>query len=180
MKSLITIVQETNNIETMLLESQGELTPEIETALTVSGSDMAEKVDSYSYIIDRFAALEMHYKSKAEFFSAISKQCDNVQKRLKNNVQFAMQSLGKTELLGEDIKFKLSSTSGSLFITDEEMVPVEYKTEKMVTTINNKSVKDDIAKGKVVPGAEIKPGFSLKIVANTPDRKSKTKELASV
>jgi hypothetical protein len=91
-----------------------------------------------------------------------------------------MQTLGKTELVGEDIKFKLSTTSGSLVITDKEMIPVEYKVEKVVTEINNKNLKDDIAKGLVIPGAEIKTGFSLRIVANTPDKKSKTKELPSV
>lgn len=178
MKSLITIVQETNNIEQMLLESQGELTAEIESALCVSESDMSEKVDSYSYIMDRFAALEMHYKAKAEFFIQISKQCETVQDRLKDNLKYAMQTLGKSELVGEDIKFKLSSTSGSLVITDEEMIPVEYKSERIVTDVNKKSLKDDIAKGKQVPGAEIKPGYSLKVVANTPDKKSKTKEIS--
>lgn len=180
MKSLITIVQETNNIETMLLESQGELTPEIESALSVNETDMAAKIDSYSYILDRFAALEKHYYDKANFFVEVAKRCGSVQERLKNNVKYSMQALGKTELLGEDIKFTLKPTAGSLNIIDEEMIPVSYKSEKLVTEINKKTLKDDIAKGAVVPGAEIKPGFSLKIVANTPDKKSKTKELPSV
>lgn len=172
MKSLAAIVNETNQIEQMLLDSDGEITEAIESALAVRDLELAEKVDGYSHIMDRFAALETHYKEKAEFFSRISKQCKNVQERLKGNIKFAMQELGQSELVGEDIKFTLKPTSGSLVIEDEEMIPVEFKTEVIVTEIDKKKLKDAAAKAEI-PGARIEPGFSLRMVANTPDKKSK-------
>lgn len=171
-KSLISIVNETNQIEQMLIEAGGEITEAIEQALAVRDLAMTEKVDGYSHIMDRFAALETHYKEKAEFFSRISKQCSNVQDRLKGNIKFAMQEMGTSELVGVDIKFKLSATKGSLVIDDEEMIPVEYKVETVVTSIDKKRLKDDL-EGKEIPGARIQPGASLRAYPNTPDKKSK-------
>ena len=73
MKPLAAIVNESNQIEAMLLESQGEITEAIEAALAVRDLELTEKIDGYSYILDRFSARESHYKEKAEFFSRISK-----------------------------------------------------------------------------------------------------------
>lgn len=172
MKSLAAIVNESNQIEAMLLESQGEITEAIEAALAVRDLELTEKVDGYSHIMDRFAALESHYKEKAEFFSRISKQCSNVQDRLKNNIKFAMQEMGTTELVGVDIKFTLKPTTGSLVIDDAEMVPVEFKSEVIETVIDKKKLKDAASKGEV-PGARVEPGFSLRMFANTPEKKVK-------
>lgn len=172
MKSLAAIVNESNQIEAMLLESQGEITEAIEAALAVRDLELTEKVDGYSHIMDRFAALESHYKEKAEFFSRISKQCSNVQDRLKNNIKFAMQEMGTTELVGVDIRFTLKPTTGSLVIDDAEIVPVEFKSEVIETVIDKKKLKDAASKGEV-PGARVEPGFSLRMFANTPERKTK-------
>lgn len=172
MKSLATIVNESNQIEAMLLESQGEITEAIEAALAVRDLELTEKIDGYSYILDRFSALESHYKEKAEFFSRISKQCSGVQDRLKNNIKYAMQEMGTSELAGVDIKFKVTPTSGSLVIDDAEMVPVEFKSEVIETVIDKKKLKDAASKISI-PGAHIEPGFSLRMFANTPDKKTK-------
>ncbi len=57
------IVNEAMQIEQMLMESGGEITPEIDQALAVNSNSLVEKVDSYHHIIERFEALEGHYKS---------------------------------------------------------------------------------------------------------------------
>lgn len=176
-KSLISLVNEANAIEQMIIEAGGEITEAIEQALAVKDLELTEKVDGYSMVMDRFATIAEGYKEKAEFFLRLSKQCDNVQDRLKNNIKFAMQEMGKTELVGNDIKFKLTPTSGSLQITDEEMVPVEFKSEKTVTEIDKKKLKEAAAKGEV-PGAKLEPGFSLRMFANTPDKKTKKEKLS--
>jgi hypothetical protein len=165
-------VIETNNIEQMLIESGGELTEAIEQALAVRDLELVEKVDGYQHIIERFFSLEAHYKERAEFFARISKQCAGVQDRLKNNLKYAMQEMGTTELIGVDVKFKLTPTSGSLVIDDADMVPVEFKSEVVETVIDKKKLKDAAASGNV-PGAHVEPGFSLRMFANVPDKKKK-------
>ncbi|MBL7545602.1 MAG: siphovirus Gp157 family protein [Bdellovibrionaceae bacterium] len=176
-KSLVVIVNEAMSLERMLIESGGEVSESIEKMLAVNSNELAVKVDGYHEIIERFESLSDHYKRRAEFYSKIASQCDNAASRLENNIKFAMQELQVDEIKGVDMRFKLSATSGALKINDAEMVPVEFKSEKIETVIDKKAVKDALSNGKEVPGAELVPGSSLRVYANTPEKKSKKKEV---
>lgn len=172
-KSLVLIVNETLELERMLVESGGEVNEDFEKALQVNSKELATKVDGYVEIIERFKTMEEHYKARAAFYSQISSNCKNAIQRLKDNIEFAMNELKVTEIEGSDMRFKLSQTVGSLNITDAEMIPVEFKTEVIKTEIDNTAIKAALASGKVVPGAELIPGTSLKSYANTKAKKSK-------
>lgn len=175
-KTLALIVNEALILEKMLIESGGEVNPEIEKALAVNSQELALKVDGYVEIIERFESLEAYYKTRAEYFKDISSRCKKAVDRLKENIKYGMNELGIDEIKGVDMRLKVSQTSGSLKITDEEMIPVEFKKEEIKTVIDTKALKEAIAKGLEVKGAEIIPGFSLRAYANTPEKKSKKKE----
>jgi hypothetical protein len=165
-KSLVSIVSEVNQIETMLIESGGEITPEIECALAVRDASVATKVDGYSYILDRLESLEEHYKNQAAFFSVISKQCKGAKDRLKDNLKGAMQEMGLDEIKGNDFRFKLSNSKPALEILDLGVVPKGYKKEVITVEIDKKALADDLAVGEI-PGARLVPSFSLRKYANT-------------
>lgn len=174
-KSLMTIVARSNEIELMLVESGGELNDEIEKFLMINSSELAEKVDGYQTVIERFEALEDHYKAKAEFFKTVSGQCKTIAARLKDNIKYAMQQMGVDEIKGNDIRFKLSSTKGRVIIEDMNIVPVEFKEEVIETKIDDKKIREALEKGEV-RGAKLEPGFSLRTYANIPERKPKGKK----
>jgi hypothetical protein len=176
-KSLLLIVNEAMSLEQMLMESGGEINESIEKALAVNAQELAVKTDGYVEIIERFDSLAEHYKKRAEFYSKIAAQCSKAVTRLEDNIKFAMQELGVDEIKGVDTRFKMSQTSGSLAVLDAEMVPVEFKTEKIETVIDKKALKDALLNGKEIPGAELIPGHSLRVYANTPEKKSKKKEV---
>ncbi len=178
-KSLYAIVNESMEIEKLLVESGGEITEEIEKALSVNASELSLKVDGYQHVIERFNSLSDHYKARAEFFRTIAGQCKTAADRLKDNIKNAMIDMGIEEVKGQDMRFKLSPTSGTLIIEDAEMIPVEFKSEVITTEIDKKALKDAAAKGEVA-GVRIEPGFTLRSYANTPEKKSKTKEVANV
>lgn len=171
-RSLLSIINEASSIEGMIIESGGELTPDIEMLLEVNQRTLAEKVDAYHMVIERFEALEKHYQSRSDYFKTISGQCKSVILRLKNNIKFAMQEMGVEEIKGLDMRFKLSQTPGSLVIEDPEMVPVEFKKEVISTEIDKKALKEALGKHEV-PGAKLDRGFSLRTYANIPDKKTK-------
>ncbi len=179
-KALSQIVNEAVSIEQMLIESGGELTPEIQAALSVNADQLAEKVDGYHSIMERFKDLSVHYAARARFFEKISEQCDGVIDKLRANVIFAMDKLGSDEIKGQDVRFKLTLTSGSLKITDKEMIPVEFKEEVITTEIKKDELKEAIKKDKEIKGAEVVYSKSLRVYANLPDKKSKAKELKNV
>lgn len=170
-KSLITLVSESNDLERMLIESGGELTPEIEAMLQVKGAQLPDKVDAYHFTKDRFATLETYYKERANFYYNIAKQCGAVQDRLVENLKYAMNELHTDELVGHDVKFKLSKSKAKLVIDDPEMVPVAYKTEVITTQIEKEKLRADLEIGEVA-GAHLEPSFSLRTYANTPNKKT--------
>lgn len=171
-KSLVAIVGESMSLERMLIESGGEVTPEIESFLAVNSTELAAKVDGYHMIIDRFDSLKKYYADKADFFKIISGQCDNASKRLKENIKFAMIEMGVDEIKGHDMRFKLSSGAGKLVIDDKEMIPVEFKHEVVDTEIKSAELKEALKKGPV-SGAHIEPTQSVRAYANLPEKKTK-------
>ncbi|GEM_PF-3530000 len=172
-KSLVLIVNETLELERMLVESGGEVNEDFERALQVNSKELSTKVDGYVEIIERFKAMKEHYKSRANFYAQIASNCENAADRLKDNIEYAMKELKVDEIQGTDMRFVLSNTVGSLNIIDEDLIPVEYKSEKTVTEIDKKALKATLSTGLQVPGAELIPGTSLKSFANTKAKKSK-------
>lgn len=172
-KSLVVIVNEALELERMLIESGGEVGETLEKMLAVNSAELAVKADGYVEIIERLESLGEHYKKRADFYAKIGAQCKTAAMRLENNIKFAMLELNVDEIKGVDMRFKLSPTSGSLNIIDEEMIPVEFKSEKITTVVDKKAIKDALSAGKEVQGAELIPGASLRVYANTPSKKSK-------
>ena len=178
-KSLISLVNDSTTIEMALVESGGEITPEIEQALTVHANSLAEKIDGYQHIIERFEALETHYKDRMEFFKQAAGHCKTAAERLKNNIKYAMQELGVTELRGNDIRFKLAPTQGTLIIESTDQVPLEFKEEVIETVVKKGEVKKALQAGQTVPGAKLITGFSLRAYPNVPEKKSKKSEVVN-
>lgn len=178
-QSLLAIVGQTVEIEKMLIESGGELTAEIEAALIVNETSLAEKADGYHNIIERFEALEGHYNKRAAFYAQISKQCAGVVDRLKTNIKIAMAELKVSEIKGEDVRFKLTETAGKLILEDEDLIPLEFKTEVSETVVQKDALKAALKNGPVA-GAKIEKGYSLRAYANIPDKSTKQKSAKKI
>lgn len=177
-KSLITIVSEAANIERMLIESGGVITPELEKALSINSSELSTKADGYSIIIERFKSLEEFYSVRAKFYSEIANRCAASVVRLKDNIKFAMSELQTTEIKGEDVRFVVRPTKGKLVIDDIEMIPVEFKEEKIETIINKDKLKAALLIAPVA-GASLEAGVQLNIYANTPKPRDVTDKKSS-
>lgn len=165
-KSLVAIVAEASAIENMLIESGGELTPELEQLLKINSSELSLKADGYKIIMDRFGALETAYNAQAEFYDNIANQCANVVKSLKENIKFAISELGVNEVSGESVRFVTKETKGKLVIDNEDLIPLDFKETELITKIK----KDDLKKAletSEIQGAHIEKSVQLNIYANT-------------
>jgi hypothetical protein len=58
---------------------------------------------------------------------------------------------------------QLNKTPWSLVIENEDLIPTDYKTDKIVTTIDKKKIKDDIKIWCLVDGCYISEDYSLVI-----------------
>ena len=117
--NLYELTAEQARIEDLLEENGGEMTPEIEEALTLTAEALPKKVDGYGVIIRQFAAAEAAADAEIKRLQALKKTAQNAQRNLKDRVLFAMQSFGYDKLTGDITKF---STRKSTAIEVDESV----------------------------------------------------------
>lgn len=170
-KSLLALVQESNELEKQLIESNGVLTPELEAALEVKEIQLPEKVDGYNAIIERFEWIKKSYKERADFFMALSKSSQSLIDRLESNIKTAMQGLNVEELEGIDYRFKLQKSPPSVVIEDEAKIDGAYKITETITKIDKKRLAEDMKLGVPVAGAKLNQGYYVRSYSNNPTRK---------
>lgn len=173
-KSLMTLVSESAALEAALIQSNGEVTPEIEALLAVKDLHLPEKVDNYALIIDRMDVVSAFYKAKAEEFLRLAKAASNVVDRCEDNLKVAMESMHTDEIQGHDVKYRLVQSNPKCVITDEAAVDAGYKVTETITTIDKKRLIEDLKMGPV-GGAKLERGMSLRRYLNTPNKKVSSK-----
>lgn len=161
-KSLSLIVSEVAQLEAMLIESDGEITPEIESMLAVREIQLPEKVDRYASVIERFDLIEEFYKEKADQIYKLAKAAGTVSIRCKENLKASMMDLNVSELTGNEIKFKLSPSNPSVEIVDQSKLNGSYLITETITKVDKKRIGEDLKLGVPVDGAELRQTFSLR------------------
>ncbi len=166
-KSIFDITNEAISINQSLVESQGELSPEVEKMLEVNAAELAVKIDSYAAILEQFEANILLWKARKERDSNMIKKYELAQERLKNNLLYAMKSLRLEKLTGTETAFKLRKNPGSVVIEDEKSVPDEYKTQTVITQIDKKAILKALRDGIPVSGCRLQ--MSESIMETNPD-----------
>lgn len=171
-KSLLAIANEVNSLETMLLESQGEITEEIEKFLSVKETHLPDKVDSYYFIMEGMKSKEALYKAQADKYASAAKSFRNAQETLKERLKLAMAEMSLDEIKGHAWRFKLSASKPSLVVENEAEIPKEYFVQTIITSLEKDRLLEDLKIGQV-PGAKLEPSLSLRSYVMTPKTSKK-------
>lgn len=163
--SLPALVKESQALFQALAESGGELTPEMESALSNIEVNLPAKIDGYKVMIDRAELEEAYWKKKADEFYAVATGMKNVQARLKESLKFAAIQLNQTELVGNDVKFKLSNSKPKLII-DSDKIDKAYTMQVTTTEIDKKRIEEDLKLGVPVTGAHLEETKSIRAYVN--------------
>lgn len=123
--NLYELTAEQARIEALLEENGGEITPEIEEALTLTADALPTKVDGYGVVLRQFAATEAAADAEIKRLQAIKKVAQNAQRNLKDRVLYAMQSFGFDKLDGSLTKFSTRHTKS--VEVDEAVLLDKYK-----------------------------------------------------
>jgi len=158
----------TADIENALIDSGGEITPDIEALLAVKEAALPDKVDRYHMVLDRLEDVSGFYKRKAEEFLKISKACDRSVDFLRQSLKTHMEALSISELEGFDYRFKLVNGAPKITVTDEALLPDKFKIVEMVTKPDKKKIMEAVKSGEMVPGIEVEPVSYVKKGLNTP------------
>ena len=156
------LIQLIYKIETEISESGGELSEETERAFELTQATIADKVDSYAFVMDRCKALEAEYKKLAEIHTRSAKAFSRLSERLKNNIKEASVQFGVDEFQGHDWRFALRDSSPSLVIECPiSQLPECYTEATVVIEPLKDKIKQAINGGETVPGCRLTTSKTL-------------------
>lgn len=158
--NLYEITVEQMNLNNLLEESYGELTPELEEALKINKENLVTKAEGYAKAIKNYKAEQDALAEEIKKLQAKKKVCENAIARMKDALSTAMDTFDMPKVQAGLFKISLSK-SESVNIIDEDAVPMEYK--KATYTVSKTDIKNAIGGGLVVEGVEIKENKSVTI-----------------
>ena len=154
-KSLYQITQEQAELFNFILESDGEITPDVEESLKINEQNFETKARGYIWMIKKLEADNITIGEEMVRLQLIEKRNDKLIDRLKDSMKNALIIFGESKKVDT---FTLGiSKSESTDIYDADLVPSEYKITETITTtkIPKDEVKKAIKSGIEVPGAQI-------------------------
>lgn len=173
-KSLFQLSADMSAIEDALWETGGELTPELEQALTETQKSLAIKTDGYNALIRKFASQADIIDAEIKRLTALKKTCQNAEKRLKNHICETMGAFGIEKLEGQFCKISRARTSS--IETNEDMLLASYIPSidaineslppyiKVEPKISKTAIKEFQKTEGILPaGAEIVENWSIRI-----------------
>lgn len=165
MKSIFDIsadyLQTISDLENYLIENDTDEVPaHIDELLSINKDELDTKLRNYYFYIEQLKGEAETLKSHIAKTSAKKRAIENNIQRLKNYVASGLQLYGETNKTGNMFYkhelFKVTaSRSSKLKITNESLIPAEYKKEITTIKIDNAQIKKDIKSGGVVSGAYI-------------------------
>jgi len=111
--------------------------------------------------------IESRIEELKKLEASYSKDRKSLEADLDHAKQFIKQYMidtGLAELEGNVIKYTLSRGNPKLVISDESLVPKEYKLDTIVTTIRKDAIKDQLKMGDEIPGCTLEEVHTLKTV----------------
>lgn len=165
MKSIFDIsndyLQTISDLENFLIDNDTDEVPaHLDELLSINKDEMNDKLRNYYFYIEQLKGEAETLKTHAAKISSKKRAIENNISRLKNYVASGLQLYGETNKSGNVFYkhelFKVTATrSSKLKITDETIIPAEYKKEVTTVKIDNAQIKKDIKNGAIIDGAFI-------------------------
>ena len=109
-KSLQDIIASYQEIEMKLIESEGELSKELENLLSINDSELGDKLDGYEKFT-RYLKGQINYlKSMEEMYVKRRRILDNSIKRCKESMAAALTITGKNKIKTNEFNFSLGKS----------------------------------------------------------------------
>ncbi|WP_340106915.1 siphovirus Gp157 family protein [Rhodohalobacter sp. 8-1] len=127
-ESLFMIGEHFYALESLLMESEGEITEEIDQWLDEYQAKEEDKIDAYCYLIQKFEEIATEAKRLADRSSSYNKKAKNLKDRLK----LYLESRGKEKIESPRFTISVCRNGGQLPIRLHEDVTVERLPEQFV------------------------------------------------
>ena len=160
--SLYTIEQNYLTLVENLIDNGGELTPELETALTINKEQLEQKGINYAFIIKEIRDRKLARKNYLDKLKKDNDIDDKIENELINRLSLAMQLFEVEKIETPLIKLSFRN-SESVEITNESQLDACFIVTKTVSSPDKKAIKEAIKQGENVQGAVLVTNQNLQI-----------------
>jgi len=161
MKTLYQINNDYYDLISQIELAEGELTPELESALEINKNELEVKSIAYVEVIKQRESLNTRIDEEIKRLQAIKKQNDNLILRLKNNLLNAVNLFGNFE--AGFLKFSTRKSKQVEVNIDPNDLPKEFKVVKVTETPDKNAIKRAIEQGQEIQGCRIIENINLQI-----------------
>lgn len=159
--TLFNIKEEYRKIADAIIESGGEVTPELDEALQINQSMLQEKAANYGYIIKQADYEIDMLDAEIDRLKALKDSRKKMSDKIKEKISDAMNLYGIDKIESGTIKLSFRK-SESIEITDKTAIPSDYLVPQP-DLISKSAIKGAIKDGETVPGAIIVTNYNLQI-----------------
>lgn len=163
--SLRDLTWQANELMDKIHQAQGEITPEIELALSKVDLGVREKIDGYAFVLERLKSEEAFFKAQADKYAKVAKASARAQERLKTSLKEGLLSLNQREAQGLTTRITISPTPEKLEL-DEKLIPNEYRMKVTEWVPDKERIKEALERLRLVDGAKLVGGWRLCIYPN--------------
>lgn len=153
--TLRSLTAEALTIEQKLLESGGEITPEIEADLSLNDENMAIKIDGYALMLGRMDQMIEYHKQLMTQHAAHIATIEKAKEWMLSNLLGTAERLQRDSLNGNEWVVKARTNPPKVEITDETLISDDFKVTKTTQTIDKKKIGDGLKLGIQIPGTRL-------------------------
>ncbi|MFK5706265.1 siphovirus Gp157 family protein [Ligilactobacillus sp. LYQ139] len=140
------------------LEQQEDLEPEVlKDTLDAINDSREVKLDNIATWIEKNNSQINWLKDKVKELTETKKRLDNKNRSLMNYLTAAIDDAGLKEMQTTNHLLKPRNYRASVVVTNEDQVPDDYLTTRVVTTVDKKAAYAELKAGEMIPGMELKP-----------------------
>lgn len=161
MNTLFKITEQARELSQALIE--GELTPEMESALIINQNELQEKSINYAYAIRSIEYDLEAIDSEIKRLQALKTSRTNAIERMKSAVLDAMDIYGIDKIETPTMKLSVRLNNPSVELVNEYQIPDIFKKEKVTVSIDKTAIKEAIESGLEVQGAVLNRKKRLEI-----------------
>jgi hypothetical protein len=143
-------------------ENEGELTPELEQALSLTAEAFQEKAISYGFVLKSFDNNVAIIQNEINRLTLLKQSAENKKELFKARLSEAMQEFGVEKIKTPTLSLSFRK-SESVEIINEDLLPPFFKNAKIVETPDKALIKESIKAGQQVPGAQLVTKNNLQI-----------------
>lgn len=154
-KSLYQIQGDYLELASLLEESGGELTDDLEERLAINQDELNQKAENYALLIRQIEGKVSVIKAEMDRLKVLMTSKQNTATRLKDNIKKAMDMYDVKSIEGTLVKLTLRNNAASVVISDDAKIPKKFIVKTVSEAPDKKAIKEHLQGGKVIAGVTL-------------------------